>query len=803
MSGYRKTGKTCGKSERERNSRLKLPYNARGIDKVQYFNDTFINALKYHFFAHDLAVPYPVARKVLYDVWLDALKNSNDKIHKKSIESEYQNYIDYFNIKLTQYHDYVKEWEAFKKTDLYQETIQTLSEIQRTDHRLSIATDYALAYIYSKYQQRYDYTKLIQSVESALHLDIIPKVWSKTSFWIAVQLLVFDADKLYANTIGNNQVYISQYDPITGDAIKVYITPWYERNEYISNDFFKGMAAFYHDVIIPFMGEVGSVGLAEAARRGTVISLLHLSRAVLSLAMWHPALRGVQTLSKLFEFASVFLDKSILAWTGWQISIEWSLDGSIQYYLAAFARYLYEQITGIPIKKGDFTYQELRELHEAIDLYLKLLNGSGYIDGSDVKLANWYNNASLKLKQMFDKIIQVINIKERIYSLLKEAKLKKSEKEEILSKTFNYLCIRDANSFVKMLNELTSLYFEKFENALEAFSLIDTSQEYSKMMYSYYNEGKKFLVDKNYSSLYDSIENKELINDGICKKFVIVTKPARPIPPWGEVPACKTSTVIRAGISSEVIPYDLYVYTIGFQFDFTNVYDQELFSADAISLTFGIQMFITSRGSNATDLYKLMTDCSDFNNVSSALKAISPYIYIDTKTEDYKEITKYRYTDKLKLRKTKHCVSVINKFFSKRSKENLKDYFPDSLSYHRSYRIKNQYGILVYRSVKDKEDVKIIKSMFESGLSNSLEINYYSISMYEAIIDPTTSFLLIGDRCDNNDNEIAEIFRLSLGLNVPQIINQFSKDFHIIYNQDKTKVDRNKSKRSKIVCFKS
>jgi len=803
MSGFKVSGKTCGKSKREKNSKFKLPYNARAIDKVQYFNDTFINALKFHFFAHDLAVPYPVARKVLYDVWLDALKNSNDKIHKKNLENEYRNYLDYFETKLTQYHDYVKEWEAYKKSEMYQETIKTLSEIQRTDHRLSIATDYALAYIYAKYQKRYDYSQLIENVESALHLDVIPKVWSKTSFWLAMQLLVFDANNLYANTIANNKVYISQYDPITGDAIKIYITPWYEKPEYIQDDFFKGLATFYHDVVVPFMGEVGSVGLAEAARRGTVISLLHLSRAVLSLAMLHPALRGVQTLSKVFEFASVFLDKSILAWTGWQIAVEWSLDGAIQYYLSEFAKILYEQITGIPIKKSDFTSQELKELHEALDLYFKLLNGSGYIDGSDVKLAEWYNNASLKLKQMFDKLIQVINIKERIYSLLKEAKLKKSEKEEILSKTFNYLCVRDANSFVKMLNELTSLYFEKFEDALEAFSLIDTSQEYSNIMYTYYNAGKKFLVDKSYLSLYESIENKDLINDGICKKFVIVTKPARPIPPWGEIPACKTSAVIRAGISSEIIPYNLYVYTIGFQFDFTNIYDQELFSADAISLTFGIQMFIDSRGSDAIDLYKLITDCSNFNNVSSALKAISPYIYINTKTEDYKEITKFRYTDKLKLRKTKKCVSVINKFYSKKSKEKPKDYLPDSLAYSRNYKIRNQYGILVYRSKQNQEDVKIIKAMFESGLSSVLENNYYVISMYEAIIDPPTPFLLIGDRCNNNDNEIAEVFRLSLGLNVPQIIHQFSKDFHIIYNQDKTDINRNKSKRSKVVCVKS
>jgi hypothetical protein len=250
MTGFRATGRTCAKSKREKNSKFKLPFNARSIDKVQYFNDTFINALKFHFFAHDLAVPYPVARRILYDIWLDALKNGNDKIHKRNLEHEFINYIEYFDTHLTKYHDYIKEWEAYKKSEMYQETMQALKEIHRTDHRLSIATDFALAYIYAKYQKRYDYSRLIEKVETALHLDVIPKVWSKTSFWLAMQLLVFDANNLYANTIANNRVYISQYDPITNDAIKIYITPWYEQSKYIQDEFIRGLAAFYHHVVI-------------------------------------------------------------------------------------------------------------------------------------------------------------------------------------------------------------------------------------------------------------------------------------------------------------------------------------------------------------------------------------------------------------------------------------------------------------------------------------------------------------------------------------------------------------------------
>ena len=792
MSGFKVSGKTCGKSKREKNSKFKLPYNARSIDKVQYFNDTFINALKFHFFAHDLAVPYPVARKILYDAWLDALKNSNDKIHKKNLENEYRNYLEYFETKLTQYHDYVREWEAYKRSEMYQETMRTLSEIHRTDHRLSIATDYALAYIYAKYQKRYDYSQLIEKVESALHLDIIPKVWSKTSFWLAMQLLVFDANNLYANTIGNNNTYITQYDPITGDAIKIHITPWYEKSEYIQDDFFRGLATFYHDVVVPFMGEVGSVGLAEAARRGTVISLLHLSRAVLSLAMLHPALRGVQTLSKVFEFASVFLEKSILAWVGWQIAVEWSLDGAIQYYLSEFAKILYEQITGIPIKKGDFTSQELKELHEALDLYYKLLNGSGYIDGSDVKLAEWYNNASLKLKQMFDKLIQVINIKERIYSLLKEAKLKKSEKEEILSKSFMFVCLNDNNSFVKMMNEITSLYFDKFDKSIEAMSLTDPSQEYSGIMNVHYNKAKEFLLDHNYSSLYERIiQDRDIFNNNYCKEFVI------------ETPTDRVALRAQAWVSNQYLSNGLYLASIGLNFAFTHHYNFPLPYYNAIGIAFGITIYNYRRGDDAIDLYKLITDCSNFNNVASALKAVSPYIYIDRKNEDYKEITKFRYTDKLKLRKTKKCVSVNNKFYSKKSKENLKNYFPLNLVYHRGLEVITQYAIAISKRKGYEWDEKLISAGFAVGMSNDLETNYYRISMYQSVFDPYCSFVPYLVPCNQNNPTGADPFTLFFRFRENEKRQEFNKDFYLIYDQDKTEIKRNKSKRSKVICVKS
>jgi hypothetical protein len=417
-------------------------------------------------------------------------------------------------------------------------------------------------------------------------------------------------------------------------------------------------------------------------------------------------MRSIQTLSKVFEFASVFLEKSILAWLGWQIAVEWSLDGAIQYYLSEFAKILYEQITGIPIKKGEFTSQELKELHEALDLYFKLLNGSGYIDGSDVKLAEWYNNASLKLRQMFDKLIKVINIKERMYNLIKEARLKKLEKEEIMSKIFSYLCEKDANSFVKMIDDLTSIYFDKFDNALKSFSLIETSQEYSNVMYSFYNKAKKFILDQNYLSLYERLQNRDLFNEGICHETRIITKPAKPIPPWGAIPECSIDIKVRAGISNEFIPRDLYITTISSSFGFTNYYDMGIYSYDAIYVMFSIKIFNIERGSDLTELYKLITGCTNIRNFIAILDAIDEYIVININSPEFINIAKYIQTDKLKLRKTKKCVSVIKKANKKRSKEQPTNFFLPGSGYYRRNMIITEYAILIRQKKGDNYELR-------------------------------------------------------------------------------------------------
>jgi len=795
MSGYIATGRTCIKSKREKNSKFKLPFEARNIDKVQYFNDTFINALKFHFFAHDLTVPYPVARKVLYDIWYDALKNSNDKIHKKNIELEYSKYLDYFNEHLKQYHDYVKDWEAYRKSELYQETIRTLQEIHRTDHRLKIATDFALAYLYAKYQTRHRYETIITKVEEVLHLDVIPRVWSKTSFWLAMQLLVFDPSNLYANTIGNNKVYVSEFDKIKEEAIKIYTTPWYEREDVKLSKKWRNVALVYHELIVPLVGEIGSVSLAEAARRGTVISLIHLANALANLATLHPAMRAVSTVSKILEFAATFLDKSVLAWLGWQIGVEWALDGTIQKVLNEFAKYLYTAITGEKIKKGYYTDNELKEVSKAVEMYLKLLKGSGYIDGTDKKLQQWYESASLKLRYLFDKIVKTIEVKEAMFNQLRKARLKAIEKQELTEKSFKYVCDPSANNFVRTINEAIRLYFEKFEHYRKYIDLINSETNYLANVRNVYSDIHSEFLSIPLMSIYEMHKNLNRFSIGNYKTDCYAWEYYEDIPRgYSSIGSGYYIEQFTTITGEKILEIDLDTYVMiidplpaGLFFD-CNLY---------------IEIREVSNFDPNVDIYKYLTDCTKIENLNLALDQVNENIYVNQSATTADNIAKYRESNKLKLRKTKRCISVIRKKEKIKTKPFLKQ---ELLLISDRYR-KTQISIVLTYALYDALPQK--KYVVEQGESYTTFAKLETILTRESANKYTYRIIAKSEAQKTNSVNLDSDattwcpYVIAIPTKYNKIYSkEFDRKFNIYLIDQKTTIDRKKAKRSKIICLK-
>ncbi|MEM1724375.1 MAG: hypothetical protein QXW71_01160 [Thermoplasmata archaeon] len=341
---------TC-KRLRENTTKNKLPLQHRDLGKRYYYHKTFENAWKYHLFAHNLQVPDIIMRRVIYDALFDAMKNEYGKVHKKDFLREYESFLKYWNENYSHLNKEIEDWLVYRKSEQYRQILDYVNKIERLDTRAQITIDIALAYMYAKYQPGWRISDTIINLERRLKLDIIPKVWSKKWLWFAAFLLVFDANSLYAQTIGNNIVKIIDYDAERAEAIKIRIVPWYERKDIEVSDELKLMFKVYEEIIVPIVGEVGSVILAEAARQGTVIALNHMARAMTSIARYSKYLRGLKWGAQLVGAMAGILSGSILAWLGWQILVEWTLDGTIQYFMIEALKHIYAGITGVNLWK--------------------------------------------------------------------------------------------------------------------------------------------------------------------------------------------------------------------------------------------------------------------------------------------------------------------------------------------------------------------------------------------------------------------------------------------------------------------
>lgn len=405
----------CAGYKRDYITKRKLPINHRMINKTEYLNRTLNQAWRYHLYAHNLQVEDVIFRKITYDAIYDALRNSNDKIHYKDFLDEYAKFQKYWDENFSELNEKIIDWENYRQSGKYQYFIEQLKHIKRFDRRLQASIDNALAFMYAKYQKGFVLGETLTSIEQRLRLDVIQKAWSKKWLWVAASLLYFDANDLYAQTLGNSQIAIREWDKELQEAIKIKVNPWYERKDLALSTYEKTMFKIYENVIIPVAGELGSVALAEAARRGTVIALLHITRMLTNFAKFHPKLKVLSWGAQLAGNLAHILNNSVLAWLGWQIGIEWSLDATIQAFMSEAIKHIYYGLTKAPIWKArNYTDWGLFEL-AAYYQYKKYVNGK--ISSDEEDLINFvYQYGSEKQKEILNRIAKSLETAQRLYN---------------------------------------------------------------------------------------------------------------------------------------------------------------------------------------------------------------------------------------------------------------------------------------------------------------------------------------------------------------------------------------------------
>jgi len=399
-------------------TKYKLPLNHRWLNKSWYLNQTLYKAWRYHLYVHNLQVEDIVFRKIVYDAIYDSLVNEYDKVRHKDFLNEYAKFQQYWNENFSELNDRIIEWENYRQSGKYQYFLEQLKHIRRFDRRVQTAVDNALAFMYAKFQKGFVIAETLEQIEQRLKFDIIQKVWSKKWLWFATSILFFDANNLYANTLGRTKYNITEYDTETNEAIKVYVQRWYERKDLALSNYEKMLFKTYEQIIVPITGELGSVLLAEAARKGTCIALIHAARMLANFATFHPALRCLAWGTELLGSLAQILNNSVLAWLGWQIGVEWTFDGTIQAFMNEAIKYIYAGLTG----KSVWHTREWVDwgLFDLACYYQYKKHVEGKISADEQELIDFiYQEGSDKQKQILDRIAKTIQTAQAMYAFKK------------------------------------------------------------------------------------------------------------------------------------------------------------------------------------------------------------------------------------------------------------------------------------------------------------------------------------------------------------------------------------------------
>jgi len=399
-------------------TKYKLPLNHRYLNRVWYLEQTLYKAWRYHLYAHNLQIEEVVFRRIIYDAVYDALINEYDKIRHKDFLREYAEFQKFWNENFSYLNEKIIDWINYRESSAYQVFIENLKHIRRFDRRVQTSIDHALVFMYAKFQKKFTLGETLEKIEKRLRLDVLKKVWSKKWLWLTAYILFFDAEDLYAKTIGRSDWYIYEYDELVGEAIKIKVTRWYEQKYLALSSYEKNLFRVYEYIICPTIAELGSAALAEAARRGTCIALLHAARMLANFATYDPRLKVLLWGAELLGSLAYILNNSVLAWIGWQIEVEWTLDGTIQAFLNKALKYVYATLTGKKIwharQWADWGLFDLACYYQ----YLKYVTGT--IKADQQELIDYiYQEGSDKQKQILDRIAKTIQVAQAMYAFKK------------------------------------------------------------------------------------------------------------------------------------------------------------------------------------------------------------------------------------------------------------------------------------------------------------------------------------------------------------------------------------------------
>jgi len=308
------------------------PYFSKGRGKYAY-KEVYKQLMKHEFTDKTLGL---VVKEIMlrYDVAKEEAIASLLYTMKKAMLNSYDRYMgddlryarEKIDAELGKYIEYLPD-ELKEHLDLLSEKVK---DIRVYDKKLKLLALETCAYWHKNRSVILDkLSDYILRADKFIYDKYIEPLITSQIFWLAVGVFVFDVwdyahaeDKKEKGKEKRIQLF---YDP-KDDIIKLNYPMFYERRKFVSN--VERWAWRVYDNFIEEIGrELISATAHHFAFKLASTALKYIANAVITLAMYHPAVRGIGTIGRAVYAVSEILNRSLLLELCTQPYIEWKFEG--------------------------------------------------------------------------------------------------------------------------------------------------------------------------------------------------------------------------------------------------------------------------------------------------------------------------------------------------------------------------------------------------------------------------------------------------------------------------------------------
>ncbi|MEM5816080.1 MAG: hypothetical protein QXL14_03475 [Candidatus Aenigmatarchaeota archaeon] len=246
--------------------------------------------------------------------------------------------------------------------------LDAIKEEKNVKRRILLSNMLASYYI----QTFYPYT-INGAVEKYLDYEYkyvgrhVYKIWSNPLFWGAFGIGMTIYEEIERIKKVNDYLSFTVEDEYASEVFIKEIKTWLDATNNLT-DFYRQLGRAINSIrdfftsgqfISTIAGDVGSAVVADLIRRGVVIGLESLGFLLLNFTVAGRVARGVLGLAE-------FVKRSVLSFLGFQIFVEWPIDGVIQIWLNRYLEKIFD--SNFNPNRLALTEQEIEELRKNKDI---------------------------------------------------------------------------------------------------------------------------------------------------------------------------------------------------------------------------------------------------------------------------------------------------------------------------------------------------------------------------------------------------------------------------------------------------